>query len=450
MNPNKKLTPVVAQLKTTAPAAKRPVAPPAYRPQPTPKVLQTKRSPSAPQSVQTPRQPVAPPVYRPEAKKTIQQKAAPQRKLPTAAPVYRPEQKRIVQPKISPATRAHTPPQVPRVFSPPPKQVKSQHGRQNTIQPMLSSLASSVKESYYGLTEHEMTRVMNGLPIDLSGPLYDPIHGTFTVMNLCADLHVGMADPGQNVNKKFIAVLKKLKALMEYAADRHHLNVAMGKIELRPTGGVVVKQMVELLAFAGRGYFEQAELREKLEKYKKIRKQQVHQVNQKIAWIKQHRDERLKAESLDLVWKVKKQLPANHELSPGMAYLVSRAEAIRGEYQEDIDRLRSITGKRKGEFMGSAFFDEHFCLLQDLIGRGGHQDFAVSAFGLANDLPEGTPLPLAQQVAHNENALLLGNQAGHEARKVYIDRLHEKRASLRITIYYGSISEIISVLKMSS
>jgi hypothetical protein len=100
--------------------------------------------------------------------------------------------------------------------------------------------------------------------------------------------------------------------------------------------------------------------------------------------------------------------------------------------------------------MGSAFFDEHFCLLQDLIGRGGHQDFAVSAFGLANDLPEGTPLPLAQQVAHNENALLLGNEAGHEARKVYIDRLHEKRASLRITIYYGSISEIISVLKMSS
>lgn len=77
-------------------ARKTPVAPPVYRPQATPKVLQTKKSstPTA-QSVQRPaqkpaqtpaqkpRQPVAPPVYRPEAKKIVQPKAVlPARTVP--------------------------------------------------------------------------------------------------------------------------------------------------------------------------------------------------------------------------------------------------------------------------------------------------------------------------------------------------------------------------------
>ena len=92
MNSNKKLTPprgipqpfnrqagavrefkpVVAQLKSTGPApgSKRPVAPPVYRPQPTPKVLQTKTAP------------VAPPVYRPEVKKIAQPK------IISAAPLH--------------------------------------------------------------------------------------------------------------------------------------------------------------------------------------------------------------------------------------------------------------------------------------------------------------------------------------------------------------------------
>lgn len=54
---------------------KRPIAPPVYRAQPTPKVLQTKtavaRQPSLNQSL---RKPVAPPVYRPEHKKVVQPK----------------------------------------------------------------------------------------------------------------------------------------------------------------------------------------------------------------------------------------------------------------------------------------------------------------------------------------------------------------------------------------
>lgn len=70
--------PVVAQLMTTvsAQSVKRPVAPPAYRPQQAPKVLQTKSSSGkSPRADQPPRRPAAPPVYRPETRKTVQPKA---------------------------------------------------------------------------------------------------------------------------------------------------------------------------------------------------------------------------------------------------------------------------------------------------------------------------------------------------------------------------------------
>jgi len=96
---------------------KRPTAPKVYRPQPVPKVLQTKSAtPQPPAIVQSrkvatappiyqARKPVAPPVYRPEAKKIVQLKSiSPQRKSPTPPPPYRPEQKRIAQPKNRSAT----------------------------------------------------------------------------------------------------------------------------------------------------------------------------------------------------------------------------------------------------------------------------------------------------------------------------------------------------------
>src|SRR5262249_35910160 len=75
--------PLVAQLKirVSAESIKHPVAPPVYRPQPVPKVLQTKSSSApSPRAAQVPRQPVAPPVYRPQA--TL--KAA-QSKMPSGA-----------------------------------------------------------------------------------------------------------------------------------------------------------------------------------------------------------------------------------------------------------------------------------------------------------------------------------------------------------------------------
>jgi nucleic acid/nucleotide deaminase of polymorphic system toxin len=79
--------PVVAQLKT-------PVAPPIYRPQSSPKVLQKKNALFPAVAAVQARPPVAPPAYRPDAKLSIQPKAnSPLRKLPTPPPVYRPEQK---------------------------------------------------------------------------------------------------------------------------------------------------------------------------------------------------------------------------------------------------------------------------------------------------------------------------------------------------------------------
>src|SRR5262245_1816958 len=87
---------------------KQPTAPPVYRPQPVPRVLQTKNS-SSPKAISPPRRsPTAPPVYRPEAKKIVQPKAiSPPRKTPPAPPVYRPEQKRVAQPKPALAAVSH-------------------------------------------------------------------------------------------------------------------------------------------------------------------------------------------------------------------------------------------------------------------------------------------------------------------------------------------------------
>lgn len=91
MRPTNKKTPgPVAQLKTGVPAQsnKRPVAPPVYRPQPVPKVLQTKSAlPQSRNTNQTPRQTVVPVVQRKEPTKNIR---VAQLHPATAAKVARP------------------------------------------------------------------------------------------------------------------------------------------------------------------------------------------------------------------------------------------------------------------------------------------------------------------------------------------------------------------------
>ena len=62
--------PVVGQTKTAAHSTRRPVAPPVFRPQPTPKALQPRMA----NSVANRKPPVAPPVFRPAANNLVQQK----------------------------------------------------------------------------------------------------------------------------------------------------------------------------------------------------------------------------------------------------------------------------------------------------------------------------------------------------------------------------------------
>lgn len=104
----------MVQLQNTTP--RLPIAPPAYRPQPVPKVLQTKRPPGQmPQPHQAPR--LGPAVYRPEVK-IVQPKAISARQPSLAQPpVYRPQQKAVAQlkPTVLPA---HTPLSTPAVHRP--------------------------------------------------------------------------------------------------------------------------------------------------------------------------------------------------------------------------------------------------------------------------------------------------------------------------------------------
>jgi len=92
----KQIQPGVAQTKggRPQPASGRPAAPPVYRPQPPPRVLQAKRAgDQKPAATRPAGPPAAPSVYRPEAKKVAQAKAAPAaqpRKTPDAAQAARP------------------------------------------------------------------------------------------------------------------------------------------------------------------------------------------------------------------------------------------------------------------------------------------------------------------------------------------------------------------------
>lgn len=99
---------VLRQVASGAAKGKTPVAPPVYRPQPPPKVLQRKASPvESPRAGQASRQPLAPPVYRPVTKRTVQPKALPQTlKSPSQSPGPRPEQKTRAHHKNVPATPA--------------------------------------------------------------------------------------------------------------------------------------------------------------------------------------------------------------------------------------------------------------------------------------------------------------------------------------------------------
>lgn len=96
MKPN---APASPSAPTVQRVAAKTVAPPVYRPQPVPKVLQTKRVTTQLQSTgQEPRKPLPPPVYRPSVNTLVQSTTISQfRTLHVDMPEYRPEQKRVVR-----------------------------------------------------------------------------------------------------------------------------------------------------------------------------------------------------------------------------------------------------------------------------------------------------------------------------------------------------------------
>jgi hypothetical protein len=114
---------------TPTKAAGMPAAPPVYRPQPTPKVLQRKAAlVQTPSGVLAKRAPVAPPVYRPkQAPAPVQAKMAQQGqpssaggtpRRPVAPPVYHPQQKKTVQPKMGAPAQARKAAKTQPVYRP--------------------------------------------------------------------------------------------------------------------------------------------------------------------------------------------------------------------------------------------------------------------------------------------------------------------------------------------
>jgi hypothetical protein len=109
---------LVQQKAAISPVRTHPTAPPVYRPQPLPKVLQRKAAlPTPPSPVQTQRTPIAPPVYRPQPlPRVLQRQVAGNQRAqinqlhpqPVVAPPanHRPTPGKIVQPKAAMAAEA--------------------------------------------------------------------------------------------------------------------------------------------------------------------------------------------------------------------------------------------------------------------------------------------------------------------------------------------------------
>ena len=88
-----------------------------HTPQSRPAVAQPKTA----QSAQSARRPVAPPVYRPEVKRLVQPKTITQQRMPPAAPpVYRPQQQRVAQAKMVGPAQMKNHPAAPPAYRPQP------------------------------------------------------------------------------------------------------------------------------------------------------------------------------------------------------------------------------------------------------------------------------------------------------------------------------------------
>jgi hypothetical protein len=121
---------VQPKMATTPQMQRQPVAPPVYRPQPTPRVLQQKAL-TLPGASQNRRAPAVPPVYRPQpTPKVLQAKRSAEKfapaqcqvkgRLPSANASCHPTLKQAVQPKMAAAMQLLRQPAAPPVYRPQP------------------------------------------------------------------------------------------------------------------------------------------------------------------------------------------------------------------------------------------------------------------------------------------------------------------------------------------
>lgn len=156
-----------------------PAAPPVYRPQPVPKVLQRKTVGSQPPHDARPaHNPAAPPAYHPQPPpKVLQPKSAPERKppvvatprTPTAPPAYVPGVKKVLQPK----TVCVPPGQQKAQASAPARPRPDSASRGAVIQPIIVKGKTHRSKAYVIL---KTTGWFNGLPSDIHRAFAQALH----------------------------------------------------------------------------------------------------------------------------------------------------------------------------------------------------------------------------------------------------------------------------------
>jgi hypothetical protein len=237
------------QPKAVAPLQKRPppVAPPIYRPQPTPKVLQRRVAAEQPRlTSQSNHRPVAPPVYRPQPTPLVLQRkgalvgqppAAAAKLPPPAPPVYRPQPvPKVLQTKKGLAASSHRlpangrAPALPKPVSAPPAPKQQGTGVrpaamiQRTTRPGLLRTANR-PQAYTLRGDGVMQAILKYGPStiveinQLNGPMKDREHLFFNMSDI-AWKKKGF--PKSKVNERIAYMRKSYQGLLDLIADPDH------------------------------------------------------------------------------------------------------------------------------------------------------------------------------------------------------------------------------------
>jgi hypothetical protein len=224
-----------------------PIAPPVYRPQPLPRVLQTKiRSGQQSPSDRSRRQPLAPPVYRPKKIRVVQPKALIRPgNPPTAPPVYRPAAKRIAQPQFAGRAKLKNSQRdlTPRFGV---GQANGKHPQNATIQRALADDLSNLDRDL-GQTDDHLLRLLYREVVDLADVDIreepDPKQAHAARVNNGAFLHEVVIDPDlvdPLVRQSFV-----FHELIHVSADRKYNANRLGEPDHALTATVALSDSLE-------------------------------------------------------------------------------------------------------------------------------------------------------------------------------------------------------------